>query len=171
MFPDYKCFASYRRLTNKYVILGDNTSVPTEGIGTAIYRLNGKVIRTRNALHVPRLRNPLFSFRLHRRRIGCGAYSAFDVGSYILFPEFALEIDDSHDNILSYESLGCTHSGPCDYAEPRTTSTSQTLDYIYGRTSTTPTLDGLPTPEESDHSLLTKAITTIVLDEFGRSIC
>ena len=91
-----------------------------KGIGSAIYSLNGKVVKTRNALHIPSLRGPLLSLRRHRRRQGCGVYSSYDVGSYILFPNFVLEVDDSHDNLLSYKSLGRSYNGHIDYVEPRT---------------------------------------------------
>ena len=140
MFPDYDTFSSYKRLVGKFVTLGDDTRLPILGIGTAIYRLNGRVMKTRNALHVPDLRNPLFSVRLHRRRFGCGAYSSYKVGSFILFPEFSLEVDDSQDNLVSYESIGRSYTGPIHYSEPRDTVHSPTLDYIFGRTTTLPTL-------------------------------
>ncbi|KAL7529373.1 hypothetical protein ACHAXR_004647, partial [Thalassiosira sp. AJA248-18] len=88
MFPDYKAFVSYTRLLGKYAILGDQTRIKIEGIGTAVYKLNGKVIKTRHALHIPSLRAPLFSLRHHRTRVGCGVYSGHGVGSYVLFPDF-----------------------------------------------------------------------------------
>ena len=46
MFPDYKSFSSYTPLVNKFAMLRDNTLVPIKGHGTAVYRLNGKVIKT-----------------------------------------------------------------------------------------------------------------------------
>mgnify|MGYP000856555199 FL=1 len=90
MFPDYSTFTSYQPVHGHYATLGDETKVPIMGIGTAVYRLNGKVIKTRDALHIPALRGPLFSLRRHRRRVGCGLFSSFESGSFILFPSFAL---------------------------------------------------------------------------------
>ena len=55
MFPDYPTFKTYHRLSNRYYTLGYTTSLPVEGIGTAVYTLNGRTILTRNALHIPAL--------------------------------------------------------------------------------------------------------------------
>eukprot|EP00804_Cyclotella_cryptica_P016077 CCRYP_004202-RA/>CCRYP_004202-RA protein AED:0.18 eAED:-0.12 QI:0/0/0/1/0.5/0.33/3/0/1917 len=120
MFPDYSAFLSYHRQSNRFVTLGDNTKLPILGIGSAKVKLNGKVILLRNCLHVPHLRNPLYSLRQHRRMPGCGTYSDYDHGAYILFPRFTLRIDDTTDNIISYEPLG--NSCPnlkIDYCQPR----------------------------------------------------
>ena len=51
---------------------------------------------------------------------GCGTYSDYDHGTFILFPRFTLQIDDVIDNFISYEPIG--HSQPnvtIDYCEPR----------------------------------------------------
>ena len=101
MYPDYSCFVSYTPLVDKYALLGDDHLVQIKGYGTTVYRLNGKVIKTRNSLHVPALRGPLFSLRRHRQRHGCGILGTYDLGSYVLFPNFILEIDDARDNLLS----------------------------------------------------------------------
>ena len=55
MFSDYSTFKKYHRLTNCYATLGDTKKLPTEGIGTSVYTLNGRTILTRNALHIPAL--------------------------------------------------------------------------------------------------------------------
>ena len=55
MLTYYKVFVSYRCLTKNVAILGNNIKVTVAGIGTAVYRLNGKVIKTINALHIPAL--------------------------------------------------------------------------------------------------------------------
>ena len=60
---------------------------------------------------------------------GCGAFSFCNVGSYILFPDFALKIDDSVDNLVSYKSIGQTSCTQLDYAQPRANrSTSDTTN-------------------------------------------
>ena len=59
MFPDYSTFRTYHCLHNHYATLGDTTRLPIEGIGTAIYTLNGKTILTRNSLHIPALHDLL----------------------------------------------------------------------------------------------------------------
>ena len=50
---------------------------------------------------------------------GCGAFSFYNVGSYILFPDFTLRIDDSIDNLVSYNSIGRSPCDRLDYAQPR----------------------------------------------------
>eukprot|EP00804_Cyclotella_cryptica_P026709 CCRYP_007942-RA/>CCRYP_007942-RA protein AED:0.35 eAED:0.34 QI:0/0/0/0.66/0.5/0.33/3/0/1904 len=120
MFPDYSAFLNYHRQTNQFVTLGDNTKLPILGVGSAKVKLNGKVVLLRNCLHVPHLRNPLYSLRQHRRMPGCGTCSDFEHGAFILFPRFTLRIDDTIDNVISYEPLG--NSCPnvkIDYSQPR----------------------------------------------------
>eukprot|EP00804_Cyclotella_cryptica_P009045 CCRYP_003142-RA/>CCRYP_003142-RA protein AED:0.35 eAED:0.14 QI:0/0/0/1/1/1/2/0/1801 len=119
MFPDYSAFISYRRQANRFVTLGDHTKLPILGEGSAKIKLNGKVIILRRCLHVPGLRNPLYSLRQHRQMPGCGTYSDFKHGAYILFPRFTLHIDDTVDNFISYEPIG--NSSPnikIDYSQP-----------------------------------------------------
>ena len=55
MFPDYSTFKTYHRLTNRYATLGNITKLPIEVIGTVVYTLNGGIILTPNALHIPAL--------------------------------------------------------------------------------------------------------------------
>jgi hypothetical protein len=43
---------------------------------------------------------------------GCGYYSQYGVGSFILFPTFTIEVDDSSDNLVSFQAVG-------DYKEPK----------------------------------------------------
>ena len=122
MFLDYSTFKTCHRLPNRYSTLGDTTRLPIEGIGTAVYKLNGHTILARNALHIPALRGPLYSLRKHRQRPGCGVYSSYKDGSYLLFPEFILQVEDSYDNIVSYWSLGASYQGPINYIEPKSTN-------------------------------------------------
>ena len=104
MFPDYFTFKTYQRLSNIYATLVDTTRLPIEGIGTAIYTLNGRTILTRNALHIPSLRGPLYSLCKHRQIPDCGVYSSYKYGSYLFFPDFILQVEDSYDNI---SATGC----------------------------------------------------------------
>ena len=55
MFPNYSTFKTYHLLSNRYATLVDTKRLPIEGIGTAVYTLNGRTILTRNALHIPAL--------------------------------------------------------------------------------------------------------------------
>jgi len=133
MLPDYSAFPSYHRVAGRTVTLGDNTQLRIAGIGSAKFSLNGKVILVRGALHVPDLRGPLYSLRKHKSLPGCGTFSHYDVGSYILFPTFALRIDDSVDNVVSYRSIGRRKSAPLDYAQPRTATPSARPTHLVPR--------------------------------------
>ena len=92
--------------------------LPIEGIGNAVYTLNGRTILTRNALHIPALRGPLYSLRKHRQRPGFGVYSSYKDGSYLFLPDFILQVEDSYENLVSYQSLGASYEGPINYIEP-----------------------------------------------------
>lgn len=95
MIPDYDAFASYKSCKNEFVTLGDTTQLPIMGRGKARFMLNGKIIEVRDALHVPDLRSPLYSLRQHRHMDGCGYYSQFGVGFFILVPTFTIQVDDT----------------------------------------------------------------------------
>jgi hypothetical protein len=119
MLNDYDAFVSYHPCKNEFVTLGDDTRLKIYGRGSDRFLLNGRVIQVRNALHVPDLRAPLYFLRRHRHMDGCGYYSQYGVGSFILFPSFTIEVDDTTDNLVSYKSLGHSHTKALDYKEPR----------------------------------------------------
>ena len=77
-----------------------------------------------NCLHVPALRSPLYSLCRHKYVPECGTFSHYDAGSYILFPNFALQVDNSYDNTISYKSIRCLTCSCLDYAEPRVSHAS-----------------------------------------------
>ena len=135
MIPDYFNFKTYHHLTNLYATLGDTTKRPIEVIGTAVYTLNGRTILTCNALHIPALQVSLYSLRKHRQRPGCGVYSSYKDGSYLFFPDFILQVEESYENLISYQSLRASYTGPIDYIEPKTPS-SKTMTTPSGRPST-----------------------------------
>ena len=118
MLPDKAAVASYHQCFHRFAILGNDTKLPILGQGTAVFSLNGKVIMVQDALHVPGLRAPLYSLRQHKTMPGCGTFSLYEVGSYILFPHFALRIDGGIDNIVSYKSIGRSETVKLDYAQP-----------------------------------------------------
>jgi hypothetical protein len=90
------------------------------GRGKAKFYLNNiKVVEVRNALHVPGLQAPLYSLCQHRHMEGCGYYSQFGVGSFVLFPTFTIQVDDSEDNIVSFKAIGALSNIPTDYTEPK----------------------------------------------------
>ena len=143
MFPDYSTFNTYHRISYRYATLGDTTRLPIEGIGTAIYTLHGRTILTCNALHILTLRCHLYSLRKHFQRPGCVVYSSYKDESYLLFPDFILQLEYSDDNIVSYRSLDASYQGPIDYIEPKSTS-SKAMATTSGRPSTIPPE---PTPQ------------------------
>ena len=60
----------------------------------------------------------MYLLRKHKTMPGCGAFSFYGVGSFVLFPTFVLRIDDSVDNVVSYKSIGSAYEH-LDYAQPR----------------------------------------------------
>ena len=115
--------------------LGDTTRLPIEGICTVVYTLNGHTILSHNTLHITVLQGPLYSLHKHRQYPGCDVYSSYKDGSYLFFPDFILQVEDSYDNLVSYQSLGASYKGPIDYIEPKATS-SKTMTTPSVRLST-----------------------------------
>jgi len=106
MFPDYTTFISYRHLHNKVVTLGDGSPLPILGMGTAKFSINKHVILIRNALHVPGLLAPLYSLCQHCLMPGCGFFSHYDCGAFLLVPSFSIKIDDSEDCLVNCKAIG-----------------------------------------------------------------
>ena len=115
MFPDYSIFKTYHCLTNRYATLGDTARLPIEGKCTAVYTINSRTILTLNNLHITALQGPLYSLCKHHQRPGCGVYSSYKYVSYLFFPNFILQVEDSNDIIISYRSLGASYKGPINY--------------------------------------------------------
>ena len=107
---------------NKYVILADNTKIPISGKGVIAIKMGGKKIIIRDVYHVPALRLPLFSLRLHRRVPGCGYHSDND-GVFIFFPAFILAVDNEVDNYVTCRSIGRS-AKTFDYIQPRASAKS-----------------------------------------------
>ena len=118
MFPDYTTFISYRHVHHKVVTLGDGSPLPIFGAGTAKLSINKHVILVRNALHVPGLSALLYSLRQHRLMPGCGFFSHYKCGAFLLFPSFLIKIDDSEDCLINVKAIGTHPSAPIAYAEP-----------------------------------------------------
>ena len=135
MIPYYSTFKTYHRFSYLYATLVDTTRLHIEGIGTAVYTLNGLTILTSNDLHIPALRGPIYSLHKHRQRPGCGVYSSYKDVSYLFFHDFILQVEDSYDNIFICRPLGTSHQGPINYTEPRYTS-STVIATPSGRPST-----------------------------------
>ena len=67
LWPFYKAFINYHRVYNQFVTLADNSQIRIAGRGTIAIEMGGKQIIIRDVYHVPDLRLPLFSLRVHRR--------------------------------------------------------------------------------------------------------
>ena len=146
-----------------------NTKLPILGEWTAKFSLNGKIILIQNALHVPDLHNPLYSLQKHKSMPGCGTFSHFDSGSYILFPTFQLCNDDSLDNIISYESIGRAPCDHIDYAKPHTNTRNTTAHVIppdepSASPTSKPSSKASSSPTEDVSSVITASTMTLTRD-------
>ena len=73
----------------------------------------------RDCLHVPDLRNPLYSLRGHQLQRGCGFIGLHGHGVYVYFPHSVLKVDTSTDCHLRYQALGRTCGlSEVDYIQP-----------------------------------------------------
>ena len=52
MHPDHKVFVSYRCVYGKYAVLGNNTQITIEGIGTVVHKLNEKMIKKSEMIYI-----------------------------------------------------------------------------------------------------------------------
>jgi hypothetical protein len=87
---------------------------------TAIISLNGKKILIRDCLHVPDLRNPLYSLHAHQRQRGCCFIGMFGLGMHVFFPMFLLEVNTDTDCHLQYVPIGQGARLPdLDYVQPK----------------------------------------------------
>jgi hypothetical protein len=93
MLPEKSAFISYRPVANRCVRMGNNSFAPILGTGSAVITVNGKWILIQDCLHVPALRNPLYSLCTHQRQNGCGFLGMYNLGTFIFFPAFIVEVD------------------------------------------------------------------------------
>lgn len=123
MWPEYSAFTSYRPLTNESVTLADDTQAPVAGIGSVKILFDGKVIDMRDVLHVPSLRLPLYSLRVHRKMKGCG-FIGDNARFHVYFPGFVATVADDVDSYVAYSPLGKQSTLPYDFLQPRTPSST-----------------------------------------------
>jgi hypothetical protein len=120
MVPDKLAFISYKSISHLNVRMGNNSYIPVQGQGSAIFSLNGKRVLIRNVLHVPGLAVPLYSLRTHMTQRGCGFFGSKSSDFLVYFPEFVLSVDTSVDCHLSYDPLGLsTPLNILHYVQPR----------------------------------------------------
>jgi hypothetical protein len=119
MIPHKLAFISYKPATGRHIRMGNNSFAPILGTGSAIISINGKRILIRVCLHVPTLRNPLYSLHTHQRQRGCGHIGMHQLGMYIFFPSFIVKVNMDTDCHLSYELIGrSTSIDKLDYVQP-----------------------------------------------------
>ena len=104
MWNDRSAFTDFRPLVGHFITIADNTRIQVTGVGTIVFLLGNRVIRLANVLCVPELAGPLFSVRRFRKIPGCGFF-ATNTKCCLAFPTFVLDIDDSTDVSLPYQSL------------------------------------------------------------------
>jgi hypothetical protein len=115
--------------------MGNNSFALILGTGLAIISLNGKIILIQDCLHVPALRNPLYSLRAHQRKHGCGFIGMHDLGMYVFFPSFIVEVNTTTGCHLLYKPIRqSTTMLTLDYVQPVQTSNSSS------NTAATPSL-------------------------------
>ena len=120
MLPDKSAFISYHPVSGRRVRMGNNSFAPILGYGTAVISLNGKKILIRDCLHVPDLRNPLYSLRAHQRQRGCGFIGMYGLGMHVFFPTFIIEVNTATDCHLRYVPIGRSCGLPdLDYVQPK----------------------------------------------------
>jgi hypothetical protein len=118
MIPNKSAFISYHPVTG-CVRMGNNSSAPILDTGLAIISLNGKHILIWDCLHVPALRNPLYSLWAHQHQHGCGFIGMHQLGMYIFFPSFIVKVNTATDCNLSYKPIGrSTTMSSLDYIQP-----------------------------------------------------
>ncbi len=120
MLPDKLAFISYHPVSGRQVRMGNNSFAPILGHGLAIISLNGKKILIRDCLHVPDLRNPLYSLRAHQRQRGCGFIGMYGLGMHVFFPTFIIEVNTMTNCHLRYAPIGRSFGLPkLDYVQPK----------------------------------------------------
>jgi hypothetical protein len=117
MIPNKSAFISYRPVSDHRIPMRNNSFAPILGTGLAIISLNGKCILIQDCLHVPALPNPLYSLRAHQRQHGCSFIGMHQLGMYVFFPSFIIEVVTATDCHLLYKPI-------------RQSTTMSTLDYI-----------------------------------------
>ncbi len=120
MLPDKSAFISYRPVVYRWVRMGDNSFAPILGTGFVVIAVNGKCILIQDCLHVPALRNPLYSVHAHQWQHGCSFLGMHNLGIYVFFPTLIVKVDTATDCHLSYKPIG--HSGKLpslDYVQPK----------------------------------------------------
>lgn len=99
MCPIREAFVTYFATPNAYVTVANNKKIHCLGRGNILIYLSNKLIQLSDVLHVPNLNNTLFSISEHRRQNSC-SFVANTTGSFLSFPDFTLQVDDTYECTL-----------------------------------------------------------------------
>jgi hypothetical protein len=124
--------------------MANNSFTSIAGKGLAIISLNSKKILICDCLHVPDLRNPLYSLHAHQRQCACKHIGMYGLGMHVFFPSFIIEVDTAIDCHLQYQPLGRTLGlTDLDYVQPKHIPLAST-------TAATPSPPVMIEPDDSD---------------------
>ena len=122
LWPTYRAFIGYKRVYGQHATLANNSKIRIADRGTIVIVMRGKKLIIRDVYHVPDLRLPLFSLRVHRRMPGCGYHSDND-GVYCFFLAFQLEVDDEVGTYVKCRPI-TSSTKVFDYIQPRASASS-----------------------------------------------
>jgi len=155
MLPDKSAFISYRPVTGRRIRMGNNSFAPILGSGSAVISVNGRLILIRDCLHVPALRNPLYSLRARQRQDDWGFIGMHGLGMYVFFSSFIVKVDTATDCHLSYAPIGrASQLSSLDYVQPVQHSTSASA------TAATPSSAPAVIEDDDDGNVLPNILPT-----------
>ena len=106
MCPDRSVFLSYHSYKDHNMCMRNKGLAPILDRGTAVISLNDKPVIVRTVLHIPSLRNTIFSLHKHQIQPGCGHIGNEDMGGlYMYISSLALTVNTSVDCHISYSPI------------------------------------------------------------------
>ena len=133
-WPYRGAFVEFTPLSGCYITIADQSSLPVTGRGTVQFRLAGRTIRLAGVLCIPTLIGPLFSIRRFRKIPGCGFF-ATNTQLCLAFPTFTVDIDDTNEVSLPYESAPSLTTFDFDEKSTLTRLPSSSLGNAFGVTT------------------------------------
>ena len=91
---------NYIKCTNIFVLMGESSEIPVLGYGTSRIKINGRVVRLVNSLHVPDLDVNLFSCTRHGSNGKGNTFFLGDGKMHLTFPTFTVTDDIPADRDL-----------------------------------------------------------------------
>ena len=97
-------FLSLEPVADQWIEMANGERIAVEGRGPVSLLLGGKIVQEADWLFVPSLAMRLKSVRLHRRLHPDACFLATHEECLLVYPTFALEVDDSEDCLLPCQS-------------------------------------------------------------------